>query len=477
MLGLTSSAGAVNARLESERNPRQVRRRDLSMRFEFFLRPSLFHGSEEDGLAAVVSHVGGEGGLGGDGLGLVFDLSFGVALRAGVGVDFGGVGDAGFEEGERDVELTSLAGVHAADEPVVSLASGGGDVLADLAVEDFGFVPGGVDFFKDVEFGFAFVFFRTVIPEEELEGAEVDDGGGELMGAGCLHPSGVVADGVVGRATEEAGEGEDEIVFGVWHFLISADAFLGEEIGVGAAPAGGAVVIVDVDDHFVFGAFLDGFVEPFGPLLGAGVDEAELDAGDAPFLEEGEEVIELFFEGAAVDVEDDSDVVFLSVVDDFLKIKGATGARRINGDGGGIGVVVSFGAIPAGVDEKVGRVHLFDPVDGGEAGFGVELGADGFAGANPRGVGDGAGVVEIGNEVVVCDELAGGVANHDVAPRGGVGRLGFDVGIEMEAEAVRGVGVLKAEAGVVDHAGFPDGEIGAAGDFDNEGALGAFVDF
>ena len=109
----------------------------------------------------------------------------GFSFGAGIGVDLGSVGDAWFEKAQGNLKLTTFSGVHASDEPLVAFATGAGDILPDCSVDDLGFVPGGVDFFEDIEFRFSFELTGLVIPEEKLQGAEVDDGGRELVGAGC----------------------------------------------------------------------------------------------------------------------------------------------------------------------------------------------------------------------------------------------------------------------------------------------------
>ena len=93
---------------------------------------------------------------------------------------------------------------------------------------------------------------------------------------------------------------------------------------------------MDVDHELILCAFRDGVVQPAGPLLTTDLNEAELDPGNAPIAIERQELIELLFEGAAVDVEDDTDVALLGVFDDGVKVERTGTALRVERDGGGV---------------------------------------------------------------------------------------------------------------------------------------------
>ena len=109
-------------------------------------------------------------------------------------------------------------------------------------------------------------------------------------------------------------KGRVQLVFGGGEVFVATDAFDGEEVGVGAGVAGGAVAVVDVEEEVVFGGFLNGVGNPGGFFLRADVDEADFDAFDAEFFVEGEEEVALGFELAAIDVEEEADVFGLGVV-------------------------------------------------------------------------------------------------------------------------------------------------------------------
>jgi hypothetical protein len=92
---------------------------------------------------------------------------------------------------------------------------------------------------------------------------------------------------------------------------------------------------------------------------------------------------------------------------------------RIEADVAGIGGVGGFGAIPTGVVEDVAEAVGDGEIDAGFAAGRGERGlADGFAGFDPRGVGEGAGCVEIQDEVVALDEIAGAVADDETRATG-----------------------------------------------------------
>ena len=81
-----------------------------------------------------MSHVGGEDAGGSYGLCCVGDFRRITAVGMGVGLDVGGVGDAGLEEIEFEFQLAGLPSIHGADGPLVTGATGDGDEFFHLAV-------------------------------------------------------------------------------------------------------------------------------------------------------------------------------------------------------------------------------------------------------------------------------------------------------------------------------------------------------
>ena len=99
---------------------------------------------------------------------------------------------------------------------------------ARVSADDAGVVKSRGQLFKPSQFGNLGAAFGRIIPEDGLQWTEHDERGGQLVGMRIAQALVEVADGVVGRAIEHAGEGESDIVRSVGPLLITADALLGE---------------------------------------------------------------------------------------------------------------------------------------------------------------------------------------------------------------------------------------------------------
>ena len=73
---------------------------------------------------------------------------------------------------------------------------------------------------------------------------------------------------------------------------------------------------MEVDGQVMFGGFADGALVAVDHLLVVTVHEVDLDAGDAPFLEEGERLVHLFRDVIPARPEQDVDVEFVRVLHD-----------------------------------------------------------------------------------------------------------------------------------------------------------------
>ena len=77
----------------------------------------------------------------------------------------------------------------------------------------------------------------------------------------------------------------------VGHGFVTGYAFLGHQIGQGAAQSRGAVLVMYVHHDAIIRAFAYGVMQPDGPELVAHLYETELDAFDAPFFIKGKYVV------------------------------------------------------------------------------------------------------------------------------------------------------------------------------------------
>ena len=182
------------------------------------------------------------------------------------------------EEIERELEGALLGVVHGADEPVVAAAAGDDRVLADLAVDHAGFVPGGGDVCEELQFGLvaddtglaagsalgARGAEGTVVPIDELPGAVETHGFRQLIGVTgiAIDATIIVADGVVTRAGDHPCEQDPQRLFICGTGFVSADAFLRHQIRVRPRVAGRAILVVDIDHQPVRGGLADRFVQP-----------------------------------------------------------------------------------------------------------------------------------------------------------------------------------------------------------------------
>ena len=96
---------------------------------------------------------------------------------------------------------------HGSYEPGVAAASRLDDILAGLSVEGNALVEGCWTIFPELQFSLAFVDIRTVVPEVKLQGRVVNSRHGQLMPFGVLYPVVEIAERIVGRTAQIAGEG------------------------------------------------------------------------------------------------------------------------------------------------------------------------------------------------------------------------------------------------------------------------------
>ena len=111
------------------------------------------------------------------------------------------------------------------------------------------------------------------------------------------------------------------------------------------------------------------------------------------------------------------------------------------------------------------------------AGCGERGLADGLAGFDPRGVGEGAGRIEIQDEMIAFDEIAGPVAHDEGAPRRDGGRRQRRGAGEGADEGAGGEGRRgEQHARVAVERGLDEGGVTAVGIRDGEGALAVLPD-
>ena len=101
------------------------------------------------------------------------------------------------------------------------------------------------------------------------------------------------------------------------HLLVAAYAFDGQDVRIRILDSGGAELVVNVHQKLARGAHLDPFDRLCAPFLVPHVDEAELDAHDAPFHELVEDRLRVRLQRLAVHVEDHANPLLLCIREDF----------------------------------------------------------------------------------------------------------------------------------------------------------------
>ena len=233
------------------------------------------------------------------------------------------------------------------------------------------------------------------------------------MGGRLVNVAVVITEGVISRPRDHAVEQVRERLLVRRAGFISPDSLSCHKVRVGTLPASHPVLIMHIDHDLVLGAPGDGLVHPARPPLVTMLDEAELQPGDPPLLVDRKQRVEIAFEVAPVDVEDDPDVVFLRVLDDGREVEVAPR------DGAGIGLLVPLVAIPAGVILDELQSVLDREVDTGQPPLGGEGNvADHLSRPDPARIGNLARLVQVQQEIVIVQQLTRPVRRHDHAPRG-----------------------------------------------------------
>ena len=363
-----------------------------------------------------------------------------VGVRA-VGEDSRFV-SARVQEIERNRPIARLPVGHGAQVPLVPLAPGHDDGFARRAAQDPGFVPYGGYLLDELQPRLALVGLRIIGQHDQR--SIVDDIHSQLVGPRPLgHGLNVLdlelaAGGVTECARREvhgtgqhAGEGNGHVVFRrdplaplvVFH---THDAFQGQQVGIGPAQAGLLGGAVEIDHQVVLGGLADPLGAEVDHFLVIPVHEIHLDAGDAPFFVEGQGFVEQAVQRAPFDPQEDLDVFAFGVGDDLGDVDFGDGLADVVR--GGIG-----GArVPAAVHQ-----HVFDVMGAGEVDImlhrrRVHAGRErhvlgeaprppvpsGLARLDPGRIGDGAGRVQVQDEVIVFDEPARRRRGHEDAPGG-----------------------------------------------------------
>ena len=139
-------------------------------------------------------------------------------------------------------------------------------------------------------------------------------------GLGVFHPLGSPAVSVIGWAGKIPGKRQDRIMNRCRHGLIAADALDLHQVGISALVTCIPEFVMDIDHQMMGGCFTNRLVIPCLPKLTANIHKAVFNALHSPFFVERQDVIELPFHGDMIDVENDSDVLTVGVVDDLVEV-------------------------------------------------------------------------------------------------------------------------------------------------------------
>ena len=126
------------------------------------------------------------------------------------------------------------------------------------------------------------------------------------------------AGGVIHGAGQHAREGQRGVVHGTragaqLQILLAHHAFAGHQVRIGAPQAVGLVCAVEVDHEMMRGgSFHHAVIEAHHPLVVA-VHKVDLDAGDAPLLEERKGLVHVFVDRGPVRPEPELDVLLFRV--------------------------------------------------------------------------------------------------------------------------------------------------------------------
>ena len=251
------------------------------------------------------------------------------------------------------------------------------------------------------------------------------------MRAERVHAVVVVTDGVVRRASDEPREKRHQrLRVATFLFLVAQDAFAGHEVRIGTRVAGRAILIVRVHHEAELAALADALRHPTGPLLRANIDEAELDARNAPVLVNRQHLVNLLFEREVIHIEQHADTLALRVAAYVFHVERALAALRIQMHAARIGLRVVLEAIPAGVELDVLQAALHGEIHARLAARGRQRHlTDDLAGLDPRRVGERARVVQVQDQIVVFQQAAGGLRDHDHAPRSRQRRRAGDLAV------------------------------------------------